>query len=298
MPKRQRPSETPPVVLPLPMLGQTVFPGDELCLLSALSSAAAATTPSSMPTAAAPGPSAASGAQPAPPPPPPILLGAGVVRDGADLLRSSRVGILRWDGSRCRVWVEGEARRYIPALNDHVIGIVDSKHAEEYRLHIGGPALASLPVLAFDGATKRNRPHLEVGALIYARVTLAHRDMEPEVSCAAPPGVGAKDWVTKESVFGELSGGYVFDCPPLLCRRLMGLDETSPVLDALGALAPFELAVGANGRVWISSSSAAMVVLSQAAILRSQGVADEDHSKLVDELAERFEISPEHEQAA
>ena len=59
----------------------------------------------------------------------------------------------------------------------------------------------------------------------------------------------------------------------------------------------FELAVGANGRVWISSSSAAMVVLSQAAILRSQGVADEDHGKLVDELAERFEISPEHEQA-
>ena len=39
----------------------------------------------------------------------------------------------------------------------------------------------------------------------------------------------------------------------------MGLDETSPVLDALGALAPFELAVGANGRVWLSSSSAAMV---------------------------------------
>ena len=122
--------------------------------------------------------------------------------------------------------------------------------------------------------------------------------MEPEVSCAAPPGVGAKDWVTKESVFGELSGGYVFDCPPLLCRRLMGLHETSPVLDALGALAPFELAVGANGRVWLSSSNAAMVVLSQAAILRSQGVADEDHGRLVDELAEQFDLSPEHEQAA
>ena len=255
----------------LPLLNSTVFPGDELCTLSGLAS------------------SSGDDAQP-------ILLGTGVVRDGADLLRSARVGVLRWEADRSRLWIEGETRRYVPALDDHVIGIVESKHAEEYRLHIAGAGLASLPVLAFDGATKRNRPHLEVGALVYARVTLAHRDMEPEASCAAPPGVGAKDWVTRESVFGELSGGQVFDCPALLCRRLMGLDETSPVLDALGALAPFELAVGANGRVWLSSANAAMVVLAQAAILASQGVADEEHGKLVDELANAFDIAPEHDQ--
>lgn len=289
MPKRQRvdPSTHPPI----PLVNETVFPGDELCALSDLSAAAAAAS-------SAASKSSSTAAASAPPPLPPILLGTGIVRDGPDVLRSSRVGVLRWEPEKSRLWVEGESRRYVPALHEHIIGVVESKHAEEYKLNIGGAASASLPVLAFDGATKRNRPHLEPGSLVYARVTLAHRDMEPEVSCAAPPGVGAKDWVTKESVFGELSGGHVFDCPPLLCRRLMALDETSPVLDALGTLSPFELAVGANGRVWLSSTSAAMTVVAQAAILKSQGVADEDHQTLVADLAEKFELNPEHEQVA
>jgi exosome complex component RRP40 len=243
----------------LPLIDQPVFPGDELCPLTAF--------------------------------PDGIVLGIGVVRDANDL-HACCAGILRWDPAVKKMWVDGEGRRYLPASGDHVIGVIDSKHPEEYRLHINGAACASLPVLAFDGATRRNRPHLEVGALVYARIVLAHRDMEPEASCAAPPGVGAKDWVTRESVFGELQGGHVFSCPAPLCRRLLGTDEC-PVLDALGALAPFELAVGVNGRVWISSSSAAMVVLAQASLLRSQGIADEEHAALVNSLAQAFDLSPE-----
>ena len=250
-----------------PLVGESVYPGDEICAVSLL----------------------ATGTRQ-------LLLGVGVYRDG-DSLFSSRCGTLRYDGAAIRgqrLWVEGEAGRYVPALGDHVVGRVESKHADEYRLHIGAASPASLPLLAFDGATRRNRPHLEVGALVYARVTLAHRDMQPECSCAAPPGVGAKDWVTKESVFGELAGGFVFACPQLLCRRLMasvdGEEEAPPVLDALGARAPFELAVGANHRVWIATSSAAMTVLAQLAILRSQGVADEEQAALVEELSHTFEL--------
>lgn len=257
MGKRDREGDVPP----LPLLFQPVFPGDELCEVSALSS---------------------------------VLLGSGVTRDGA-LLRASQAGILCWEAAQSRMWVEGEARRYVPALGDHVIAIVSDKHADEYRLHIGAASPASLPTLAFDGASKRNRPHLEVGTLVYARIVIAHKDMEPEASCAAPPGVGAKDWVTKESVFGELSGGHVFDCPPALCRRLMGTEV--PVLDALANVAPFELAVGVNGRVWISSASAATVVLAQVAILRSQGVADDGHAPLVDAIASTFDL-PEDSGAA
>ena len=268
MPKRGRDAASVAPTVLLPLCNGTVYPGDELCRLSALPNEFS------------------------------LLVGVGVVREGVDVLRSSRVGVLRFEASASKIWVESDVRRYVPAVGEHVIGIVESRHADEYRLHIGGAASAALPVLAFDGATKRNRPHLEVGALVYCRITVAHRDMEPEVTCASPPGVGAKDWVTRESIFGELQGGQVFDCPPLLCRRLMGLDETAPVLDALGGLASFELAVGANGRVWLSSSSAAMVVLAQAAILRSQGVADEDHGRLVEELAASFDIAPNTEQAA
>ncbi len=40
-----------------------------------------------------------------------------------------------------------------------------------------------LPHLAFDGATKRNKPNLSVGALVYCRVAVANKDMDSELSC-------------------------------------------------------------------------------------------------------------------
>ena len=40
--------------------------------------------------------------------------------------------------------------------------------------------------------------------------------------------------MTKESVFGELTGGHVFDCPQSMCRRLVGAE--CAILDALVAL--------------------------------------------------------------
>ena len=115
------------------------------------------TPPSSQATSSAPSP-----------PPPYHTHRHRAVRDG-DLLRSSICGVLRYEPPpRNRLWIDGETKRYIPITGDHVIGIIESKHAEEYRLNIGGPAIASLPLLAFDGATRRNRPHLDVGALVYA----------------------------------------------------------------------------------------------------------------------------------
>ena len=136
-----------------------------------------------------------------------VVLGPGVAREDTSLV-ATRVGVVRWERAECLLWVESDLKRYWPGLGDHVIGIVTDKGAEDYKLDIGASSKALLPVLAFDGASKRNRPHLAVGALVYARVVLANKDMEPEVTCAAPPGVNARDWVTKESVFGELSGGH------------------------------------------------------------------------------------------
>ena len=67
-------------------------------------------------------------------------------------------------------------------------------------------------------------------------------------------------------------------------RRLVHT-YSSRLLDALAAVAPFELAVGHNGRVWIRSDAAATAVLAQLAILRSQAVADDGHAALVESLA-------------
>ena len=87
----------------LPLRDQDVFPGDLLQTVSAFSS---------------------------------VLLGPGVAREADDLV-ATRAGILRWDAEQNRLWVENEQKRYVPALEDHVIGIVTDKNAEEYRLDIG-----------------------------------------------------------------------------------------------------------------------------------------------------------------
>ena len=125
-----------------------------------------------------------------------VVLGPGVQRQGGALL-AARVGYVRWDAQSSILSVDSAHRRYVPAVGDHVVGLFVNKHAEEYRVDVGGAAAATLPCLAFDGASKRNRPNLAVGMLVYARVRVASKHMDPELSCHAPPGVAAKDWVRR-----------------------------------------------------------------------------------------------------
>lgn len=60
------------------------------------------------------------------------------------------------------LWVDTPRRRYNPARNDPVVGVISERYADTYHVHINAPFPAQLPVLAFDGATRRNRPNLNV----------------------------------------------------------------------------------------------------------------------------------------
>lgn len=52
----------------------------------------------------------------------------------------------------------------------------------------------------------------KVGCLVYARVSLAHKDMEPELECF--------DAQTRKSEgFGELKDGFVVRCSLKMCRE-------------------------------------------------------------------------------
>ena len=214
-----------------------------------------------------------------------VVLGRGVAREDA-LLIATQAGHVRWEPASRRLWVDSTAKRYAPLSGDAVICIVRESLTEEYRLDVGASSLATLPVLAFDGATKRNRPQLQVGTLVYARVLRANPDMGTEVTCAAPDDVSAKDWVTRESVFGELVGGVAFAAPQKVCSHLMGAE--CALLDTLGEVAPFELAVGGNGRVWLSAESESATVLARQATLQSGDVPVEHHAALIRQLSDGF----------
>ena len=64
--------------------------------------------------------------------------------------------------------IYSDSPQYIPAAQESVIGVVVGKNgAEGFRVDIGGPHNANLDALAFEGATKRNRPNLKVLLISY-----------------------------------------------------------------------------------------------------------------------------------
>lgn len=52
--------------------------------------------------------------------------------------------------------------QYVPAAQEFVVGVVTARLGESYRVDIGSAHSANLDALAFEGATKRNRPNLKV----------------------------------------------------------------------------------------------------------------------------------------
>ena len=56
--------------------------------------------------------------------------------------------------------------RYIPQVGDCVLGVITDKHSENFGVDINAPFVASLPVLAFEGATRRSRPNLQVSCIL------------------------------------------------------------------------------------------------------------------------------------
>ncbi|XP_062938128.1 exosome complex component RRP40 isoform X2 [Cynocephalus volans] len=92
-----------------------------------------------------------------------VVCGPGLRRCG-DRLLVTKCGRLRHKepGSGGGVyWVDSQQKRYVPVKGDHVIGIVTAKSGDIFKVDVGGSEPASLSYLAFEGATKRNRPNVQ-----------------------------------------------------------------------------------------------------------------------------------------
>lgn len=199
-------------------------------------------------------------------------IGVGLLQQRDGDLTVSKCGVLRRDDKRrgVDVRVQNYQRPYIPQINDLVIGTVIEKHFEQYRVDIGTKLPTTLPTIAFEGATKRNRPNIKVGAVVYCRVATANKHMDTGLVCTSPHF--KKEWVTGESLFGELPDGYVFDVSLRLAHAL--LDPDCVVLASVGAFIPFEIAVGSNGRVWLNAATRRHIVLVSNAVLNSEHMSD------------------------
>ncbi|GAB5365365.1 hypothetical protein AAMO2058_001051600 [Amorphochlora amoebiformis] len=206
----------------------------------------------------------------------PTRLGNGIVQEQGGQVIATRYGALK-QSSGNRVWIDNYQKRYVASVGDWVVGVITEKHGDNYRLDIGEDQPARLPSLSFEGATKRNKPNLEVGSLMYCTVVMANKHMETELSCISP--YVKKEWVTGEGLFGPLKDGYVFKCSLRLARRLM--QAKCHVLKALGELLKFELAIGLNGQVWVNSGSEMETVLICNAIKNSEFMSESEIDKMV-----------------
>ncbi|KFH09644.1 putative exosomal 3'-5' exoribonuclease complex subunit [Toxoplasma gondii VAND] len=155
-------------------------------------------------------------------------------------------------------YIRGSQKRYEPVEGDVVVGIVSGKKNEAYTVNIRARGDGSLPLVSsFEGATRRHKPELRRGSLILCRVERASPELGAELTCIDPNC--KKSWTSQEKLLGELEGGFVLDVPAPLAISL-----SSPhcfLLESLGERLAFEIASGANGRVWIRAKDAGDAIL-------------------------------------
>lgn len=97
------------------------------------------------------------------------------------------------------ICLENSSRIYLPQVGDKVIGIIEDRGTDLYRVNIFATGTATLNRLGFDGATKRNKPELRPGDVVYASVTSSDSLRDIEISCISETGL-RKDWTSGDSV--------------------------------------------------------------------------------------------------
>ena len=193
----------------------------------------------------------------------------GHVRNSHIYILYSCLLTLLWEGTVLRSSSNTHAPRadtqYIPSQGDLVIGQIHHSGPDVHYVSVSPHAPnATLPQLAFESATKKTKPVLAPGQLVYARVALANRHMDPELECVSP-STGRADGL------GPLIGGCVFAVSLGFARRLLMPPSSAggaaggggvEVLEMLGAEGlAFETAVGRNGKVWVGSEDVKTIIV-------------------------------------
>ncbi|KXJ21938.1 putative exosome complex component rrp40 [Exaiptasia diaphana] len=191
-----------------------------------------------------------------------LRLGPGLRQDKDDVV-AFKSGILR-HRNPATFWIDCSQKRYVPVKEERVIGIITNKTGENFKVDVGTSMAASLSFLAFEGATKRNRPNLQIGDVVYARLSVANKDMEPELDCT--------DGAGRSTGLGALSGGL--------------LSKDFILLPLLGKYFPFECTVGSNGRVWINSKTSAHIIAISNAITNAEYMTETQIRSMVRQVVE------------
>ncbi|KAI3389005.1 hypothetical protein SNEBB_006658 [Seison nebaliae] len=150
---------------------------------------------------------------------------------------------------------------YIPNVGDRIIGVTTQTSHETVRVDIGWLTPMNLSLLAFDGASKRQKPNVNVGDLLYCQITEMYQNGYVELSCE-----NAKDIKLESKLSGSLGvltkleqqvSSYLMRIPPRFAKKLLYRYDRS--CDLLWRMAKelniFESAIGVNGYIWFRANN-------------------------------------------
>ncbi|KAF4549291.1 FAD linked oxidase-like protein [Elsinoe fawcettii] len=208
-----------------------------------------------------------------------LSLGPGLRAIQSSTIHTITAGALHSDTRKNALWIEPTGGRYQPSVGDLVVATIHHSAADVFHCIITPHTpFALLGQLAFEGATKKTRPNLAAGALIYARVSNVEKWGDVELECF-------NSATGKSDGLGPLKGGTTFEVSSSFARRLMmgGGKGGVVVLEELGEKLRFEVAVGRNGVVWVDAGGVKETI-GVGNILRDvdeQGLTVEQQQKLV-----------------
>lgn len=197
-----------------------------------------------------------------------VELGHGLVQQ-MDRIVCLNSGVLQYR-TPAHFYIDDKYRTiYFPKLHDKIIGVIEDRGGDVYKVNIFSGSPAILPRLAFQGATKRNRPDLKKGDMIYCQVSSVDPDLDVELTCISSSGV-KKDWASGEAIFGGLVDGILLNTTISYSNTLLRPD--SVVLNILGQHLCFEVAIGMNGGIWLKAASPIEMIIIRNALLNSEGL--------------------------
>jgi exosome complex component RRP40 len=191
-----------------------------------------------------------------------LTLGPGLRHIPPTTITSTTAGSLHIDYRKSALWLERDNGRYQPTIGDLVVAQVHHSGGDVWHCSLTSHTpFALLGQLAFESVTKKTRPNLKAGDVVYARVVRASKWEDTEIECY-------NSATGKAEGMGQLKDGMLFMVSPGFARRLMmGNNKNGEnrggiiLLEKLGEKIKFEIAVGRNGKVWVDGGSVANTIM-------------------------------------
>uniref|UniRef100_A0A914Z2Q6 Ribosomal RNA-processing protein 40 n=1 Tax=Panagrolaimus superbus TaxID=310955 RepID=A0A914Z2Q6_9BILA len=173
-----------------------------------------------------------------------------------------------------KIWINTFSQKYFPQTADKVIGIVTQKIGDFWKVDISGIEKAEIDFMSFENATKRNRPDVRIGDLLYGNIKVINKHLSPVMSCVNDLGKArGQGLIPRAGTIISVSCSYTRRLLQPNCKILIFIEKSFAI----------ETTIGVNGRVWINGSYDDIKIV-RSIIQRFEKVIDADIEKVFYEM--------------